>query len=564
MGPNSVSHRAESFLALSSRQDLARWLGLSDRELRYVLYVLPASKKYTAFSVKKRNGSSRTIEAPHPALKQLQRKLLIVLSELAPASGIAKGYVPHRSVIDHAWMHRRRRFVVLADLKDFFPSITFARVRGALLAKPFQLTPAVATCVAQLCCSNSVLPQGAPTSPCLSNLICRSLDHALLRLAKRHRLSVSRYADDICFSTSQPSISPGIATQGEAGWVAGAELREIVESCGFCLNEEKFSVRQRDTAQLVTGLIVNDGVSLPRRWRRQVRALLHLVKKYGEEKANLIGAEWATPPASRQPFSSVGQVIRGKAYYAHYVDRRTGRTFSDSLFRSYPAQRKLLPNPLDGISFRLMAEGKTDLLHLEAAHRALKAAGAFVHMRPRFVDFQGSTGDRELLKTLHRIANSDIPELTVGVFDCDNQSLMQEAGLSPGKIAQIGRRVFAMCLAPTEALSDKLFCIEMLYERRDLCAFSADERRVFLREEFDEQTGISGDDLYKRAYPKKKNLLVEDQVTRISDGHSSLLSKADFANLIHQKSPPFDGVSFDGFAPTFRLIDQIIDLVNEQ
>ncbi|WP_242164413.1 reverse transcriptase family protein [Lysobacter sp. M15] len=549
-------------MALSSRQDLAKWLGLTDRELRYVLYALSSDKKYTTFTIKKRTGADRVIEAPHPALKNLQRKLLTAISEIAPASGLAKGYVLGRSTIDHAWLHRRKRFVILADLKEFFPTITFRRVRGALLAKPFQLPSAVATCVAQLCCKDGVLPQGAPTSPVLSNLICRSLDHKLLQLAKKHRLAVSRYVDDICFSTSRPTIPGNIAVPHGAEWEAGPELTEAIRVSGFELNHSKFKVRSRETTQLVTGLVVNHGVSLPRRWRRQLRVLLHLVKKHGEKKAGEIAASWVRPTASRRGFASIEQVIRGKSHFAQYVDRRCNRAYSDALFRSYPGQRRLLPRPLRGVQLRLMAEGKTDLLHLEAAHRAFNTAGEYAHIRPRFVNFPSDTGDVELLKTLNRIAKSDIPELTIGVFDCDNPKFMKDAGLQPAGYVQLGSNVFCMCLAPPPSLAGVPFCIELLYERDELCAMTTDARRVFLPDEFDQATGLSHDGLYRRTNPKKSALVVSDQVVRVSDGYSSLLGKADLATLVSQQVPPFEEMNFGGFQPTFDLIGSIIDMVH--
>lgn len=563
MGSNPISLRAQEFLALSTRQDLANWLGVDDRRLRYILYALPSAEKYRTFVIKKRNGADRIIEAPHPALKELQRKLLSVLMEIAPSSGIAKGYVKNRGTIDHAWMHRRRKFVVLADIKDFFPTITFPRVRGALLAKPFGLQADVATCVAQLCCKDSVLPQGAPTSPLLSNLICRSLDHGLLALAKKLRMSVSRYADDMCFSTSKSTLSPSIAVFDGMKWVAGEELRNVVAGAGFSLNDEKFKVRGEDVTQLVTGLVVNRGVSLPRRWRRQLRVKLHLIKKHEISRAEEIVKSWVNPSAARQGFSSLEKIVRGKAHFAQYVDLRSGRTFAESLYRSYPDLRGLLPRPLKGTPFRLMAEGKTDLLHLESAHRALKSAGEFAHLRPRFSNFRGDNGDIELMKTLQRIAKSDIPELTIGLFDCDNDKFMRAEGLAPGAFNRIGSNVYAACLAPPPRLAGKDFCIELLFDRRQLCTNTAESRRIFLPDEFDVATGLSSDGVYRRAVPGAKSLIVGDRVTREADGHSSLLSKADFAEMVHTSSAPFDMMNFEGFRPTFTLLGEITDFAND-
>lgn len=562
MGSHSLSPRTASFLKLGSRPDLATWLGLSDRELRYILYVLKPDQKYQTFTIKKRSGGDRVIEAPHAALKALQRKVLGAICEIAPPSGLAKAYVSGLSIVDHAWLHRRQKHVILADLSDFFPTITFPRVRGALLSKPFELTPSVATCVAQLCCKDGVLPQGAPTSPALSNLICRSMDHALLNLARKHRFRVSRYADDICFSSSQSTIPDELAVEMGGVWSAGLALEAAVQKGGFVLNSSKFHVRGQETTQLVTGLVVNDGVSLPRWWRRQLRVLLHLMKRYGDEKAGEIAATWTNPSASRQRFTSIEQLIRGKTHYARHIDFRCGRVYSEALFRAYPEQRRLLPRPLNGTPVRLMAEGKTDLLHIEAAYRFLHKNSEFAHIRPRFVGFPGDTGDVELMKTLGRIAKANIDELTIGIFDCDNPKFMAENGLSPGGYVQLGSHVFAACLAPPEALVGKNFCIELLYMREELCAVTSDARRVFLPDEFDKVSGVSLDGMYKREHPKKSALIVSDKVVRLSDGYSSSLAKADLATLIHKEVSPFESMNFEGFRPTFRLIEGIVDLVH--
>lgn len=560
MGTPSITFSAATFLGLKTRSDLASWLGMTDRQLRYLLYVLPAEKRYTTFQIAKRNGGVRNIDAPHPALKNIQRKLLVAFDAIAKPSGIAKGYVHGASVVDHAWLHRRQRFVVLADIENFFPSITFPRVRGALLAPPFRLPPEVATCIAQLCCKDGVLPQGAPTSPAISNLLCRSLDHRLVELAKKNRCRVSRYADDICFSTSLSEIPAAIANQVDESYAAAPALINAVASAGFALNHKKFRVISQQNRQLVTGLVVNRGVSLTRRWRRQLRVLLHLVQEHGPDKAGSIVKEWGKPLGARRPFQSIEQVVRGKAYYAQFVDKKCGRRFSDSLYREYDGVRSLLPRPLSGVSLRLMAEGKTDLLHLESAHRFFVARGLYSNLRPRFLNFSGATGDKELMKTLERIAKSDIPELTVGVFDCDDEKFMKDHSLAPGMYRQVGANVFAMCLgAPSSSMS--LFCVELLYARSQLTALTEDGRRIFLRDEFDPLTRLSADGLYKVKF-LKKSLVVSDEVVRVADGYSSLLSKVDFAEMVHRGSVPFDSMDFEGFRPTFDCLTRLVDEVH--
>ena len=334
--PPTFSQISSDFLSVKSRSDLAGWLGVSERALRYILYKLPDERKYSTFEIKKRNGNARVIDAPSPALKFLQSKLAETLSEIAPPRQLAKGYVRERSIFDHAKVHRSKRWLVLADIKDFFPSINFGRV-GVFRAAPFSFGHEVAVCLAQLCTKGGQLPQGAPTSPVISNIVCRRLDRELLELSKRSRCSVSRYADDVCFSTNTRDISARVADfVGEAGWVPGLELKSVFQRNGFQINPNKFMVRCGRERKLVTGLSVNSGVSIPRSWRRQLRSALHVIRKYGEVPGDSIVLSWR-PAFQRGSAVNIGQVIRGKVRYAHWIDRLAGRGSVEALHRNYRA-----------------------------------------------------------------------------------------------------------------------------------------------------------------------------------------------------------------------------------
>lgn len=557
MGSLPLSTEAESFLSLKSREDLAVWLGISDRRLRFLLYRIPSAGKYTTFQVRKRGGGHRTIEAPSRALKQIQRKLLKVLTEIAPASGIAKGFVRGRSIVDHAKIHRGARWVVLADIKDFFPSINFGRVRGAFTARPFSLPPEVSTCLAQICCKDGALPQGAPTSPVLANLICRPLDRALVRIAKANKCCVSRYADDICISTNLSNIPESIAVPSEgAGFDCGTALLDAISSSGFELNKRKFRVANRSVRQLVTGLVVNRGVSISREWRRQVRVMLHLTRRVGTDSALEIVSGWERPALRNTGAASMKQFLRGKINYSHYIDLVGRRKFTSSLYRSYPTLRYLMPELAEPVSMRVMTEGATDLLHIEAALRAFQSKGEFKELRPRFRNFSGDSGDAELMETLLRIARSDVHELTIGVFDCDNAEFLRRRGLEIGSFLRLGEKVYAACLAPPEWLSEP-FCIESLYQRSDATKMTAEGRRLFFGDEFDSNTGLDSTGSYLREYPKKKAVVLSDKVTRQVDGFSVLLSKMDFASMVHSSSEPFESMDFSGFGPTLQLLREI-------
>lgn len=179
-------------------------------------------------------------------------------------------------------MHKNRSYVFNADLKDFFPSIHFHRVRGFFLRnKNFQLQPKVATVIAQICCHENSLPQGSPTSPIISNLIGHILDVRLAQLSSVVGCTYSRYADDLTFSTNQNEFPKDIAYLRMGVWCVGSKLTDEIESCGFQLNSAKTRMQHYTSRQTVTGLVVNKRPNVSKEYYRQVRAMTHQLFKSG-------------------------------------------------------------------------------------------------------------------------------------------------------------------------------------------------------------------------------------------------------------------------------------------
>jgi RNA-directed DNA polymerase len=561
MGSRILSDHGKSFLCIKSREDLAAWLGTTDRKLRYLLYRLSPDDRYTTFYIKKRNGGDRKIEAPKTYLKRIQHRINSAISEIAPPTGIAKGFVKGRSILDHARLHRGKRWVVVADLADFFPSINFGRVLGAFQSRPFQLPRDVAICLAQLCCHNGALPQGAPTSPAISNLICRSLDRKLVQLAKASRVSVSRYCDDLCFSTNErklPSAIVSVLPSGE--YVPALGLETAVRSSGFSLNLRKFKVRTSHQRQMVTGLVVNRNVAAPRFWRRQLRVMMHLYRKYGEERGLAVVSGWNAKGLRNRTVKKLENLIRGKAQYGKWLDKECRTEYLGSLHRSYPQLVKILPRLSRGIVFRIMSEGDTDLLHLRSALDVIQSHGKFQELVPRYENYSESQGDKDLWETLRRLADVNVYEYVIGIFDCDNDAFMKKLAVSPGSVIRLGARVFALFLAEPKAGAAN-FCIESLYDRNEATRVTMDGRRLFFGDEFDPLTGLDRDGRYQRKFPKKREVVVSGSVTRLHDGKSCLLSKMDFAKMVSVGAEPFSNMNFDGFLPTFSLIRSIFDSV---
>src|SRR5690606_12917628 len=146
----------------------------------------------------------------------------------------------------------------------------------------YRLNDEVATILAQICCHNGILPQGAPTSPIISNMICVRLDAKLQQLAKEHQCTYSRYADDITFSTNRSSFPSALAYLSDIGQIEiGNELSIIIEENGFQINPKKTRLQSKHQRQEVTGLTVNRYPNVQRRYIKQIRGILHAWKKYG-------------------------------------------------------------------------------------------------------------------------------------------------------------------------------------------------------------------------------------------------------------------------------------------
>lgn len=268
-------------LEFANEAALLAYLGVSASELKKIWWYRAAM--YREFSIAKGAGKVRVITAPDNRLKMLQRKLAFLLDQLYRVRNPVHGFVPKRSVKSNAAAHIGRRYIVNLDLKDFFPSITEPRVSGVLRALGVERR--VSAIVARLCCYNGHLPQGAPTSPVLSNMVCYRLDTNLLRIAKAARAIYTRYADDITFSTFQPPAAlfeGAIPPAGHFGpQTLAANLVEVVTSNGFSFNRDKAHYADRHARRVVTGLKINELINVDRRYVRNLRAALHSVEVLG-------------------------------------------------------------------------------------------------------------------------------------------------------------------------------------------------------------------------------------------------------------------------------------------
>jgi len=351
------------FAALNSRKDVAALLEIPDKVLIYHLYVAKKrSQQYRTFSVPKKSGGARQICAPTSAIKIIQQKLNMVLQNIYKKKAAVHGFIYGRSIVSNAWKHVRKEFVLNIDLLDFFPSITFPRVYGMFLGKPYRLSKEVATVLAQICCFDGHLPQGAPTSPIVSNMVCARLDGELERFARRSDCLYTRYADDITFSADRADFPEQVATVTRAPVSQGIEadvapeLEEIIKSNGFSINTRKVSIRGRDSRQQVTGLTVNEFPNVRRKYVNQIRAMLHAWEKYGLEAAEKEFLE-KHDIKERGVFGASGglrEIVKGKINFFKMVrgpENPTYLKFCEQL-------SKLDPEFLPVFEHKIMALGK--------------------------------------------------------------------------------------------------------------------------------------------------------------------------------------------------------------
>ena len=251
---------SQSLPQIADLNELAELLGISEFELKN--FSLRPKKFYNTFERAKRSGGTRKISAPCDKLKSVQNLIKAKIVDCVDTHECSTGYRKGASIVDNAQVHVGKRVILNLDIESFFTSISLMRVSGFFSSLGYSDDVAIA--LAQLCCFEHALPQGAPTSPGLANLICHKLDRRLQGLARNKRIQYTRYCDDITLS-SDDKISPNFVEL----------IKQIIADEGFKVNEEKTRVLSQRTCQIVTGLTVNQKVSIPRAKRRNMRAAMH-------------------------------------------------------------------------------------------------------------------------------------------------------------------------------------------------------------------------------------------------------------------------------------------------
>ena len=327
-GLQNKEHSAERLAqnnlpAFASVAELAQAMGISVGELRFLTFSRDVSKisHYKRFYMPKKSGGMRLISAPMPRLKAAQHWVLEHLLQAVPLHPAARGFRSGESIVTNAAPHVGRDVVVNLDVKDFFPTVSYPRVKGVFRGLGY--SEQLATIFALLCTEPDVdelqldgetyyvaasgrhLPQGAPTSPALTNILCRRLDSRLLGMAQKMGFAYTRYADDMTFSGAEDAL-PNLT---KVLWRA----KKIISDEGFTVHPDKLRIMRSGSRQEVTGIVVNENMTLERDTLRNFRALLFQVEKDGLRGKTWRGRE-LTPAR-----------LRGLAHYIAMVTPDKGR-----------------------------------------------------------------------------------------------------------------------------------------------------------------------------------------------------------------------------------------------
>ncbi len=358
---------------LETRRDLANTLHILESTLTYVLYKKGVDSFYTQFKIPKKNGDMRVIHAPNRQLKYIQQKLSTLLSQYDKPNKVVHGFKAGKTevtsfknnfhkkhkfdigIITNALKHRNKKIVINIDLKNFFDSFHFGRVRGYFHKnKLFKLPLNLATILAQLTCYKGKLPQGAPTSPVITNLIGQIMDRNIIQIAKKYKLLYTRYADDLTFSTNDSQFK-----YKQDNFFL--DIHKAIESSGFKINPKKTRIQYNNSQQCVTGLTVNKKVNVPRAYYKKTRAMAYNLYKKGYFRIDNKTYLQNQMDKLEGRFSFIQRLVTFNRMITE--DKNNNLSAREKDYRNFLFFKYFYSNskPL------IVTEGKTDILYLKAA-----------------------------------------------------------------------------------------------------------------------------------------------------------------------------------------------------
>ena len=242
---------------------------LSDNEKIKKLYIMSnhIENYYNCFKITKRNGKERNILSPYKELKMIQYHILNDLLYDKRVSEYAKAYVKNVGLVDNVKVHQGHKFILKLDITSFFENISYVDIFNVF--KEYGFSDRICGLLAHLTTYDDYLPQGAPTSPYLSNLVLRDFDYLVGNWCKNNNINYTRYSDDMTFSMNE--YNPNLIRY----------IRINLYKYGLELNNDKICLINNSSKQKITGIVVNDKIQVDIKYRKKIRQELYYINKHG-------------------------------------------------------------------------------------------------------------------------------------------------------------------------------------------------------------------------------------------------------------------------------------------
>lgn len=578
----------ESFLAIQQYEDLANLLSFSTRTLLYYFFKKKIDNNYTHFYIVTK-GKKRLISTPNTTLKYIQKKLCDILEEIYTPKKCVNAFVSGRSIVSNAIPHLHANIILRIDLKDFFPSIHFGRVKQLFASYPFYFPDNITTLLAKICCYNGSLPQGSPLSPIISNMICYRMDNQFLKLCRNCNCIYTRYADDITISTRKNEFQ--LATVCEDNCIQVSNLiTTIISNNYFKINDLKTRLIIGHASKIVTGIKVNTKLNTARNRYREIRAMLHALEKYGPDKAL---EEYKCKYTKRQTikYNAINffNVILGKIAFLSMVRGNNDILVAKLKIKLYQIQelyllkkfnfhRKLHIEQYQKIIINkkplIICEGKTDRIILSKALLLLQKNNKFKHLDIHFYihnDYNsGQINLHNFINNFSKIYTGiNFNHPIIFIFDRDaykrDNFIIKKDDIELPRYH--GNCIWSFLLPIPSFRSiefDDSISIEHYFSDALIQSKDDNDRRLFFFNEFVKKDNIFylSDNNDIKLLSKNKNAkqftIIDDKVIN-NKNENIARTKFDFAKEIVLNNK-FDDKSMNAFENIFKKIEYIINL----